>query len=68
MKTIIFTRAKLIFNGDIQFQLRENDLIQILDGFCVERIDRVYYSIPNNSQEVYLVTKDLGNEYPTVER
>lgn len=73
MRTLIFTkvvnpleRSRLIFVGDIQFQLRAGDLIEVLEGFCVEPIDRVYYSIPDNQQEVHLKTTDSNAEYPTV--
>lgn len=59
-------KARCIFNGDIPFQVRGGDYIQVLKGFCVERVDRVYYSIPDNSQEIHLVTDDRRNEYPTV--
>ena len=58
--------SRCIFRGDTLFQLRAGDQIQVLDGFCVEKVEYVYYSIPHSSQEVHLTTCDAGKEYPTV--
>lgn len=60
-------RPRCIFSGDVPIQLRAGDQLQVLEGYCVERVEYVYYSIPDNSQEVHLVTSDPRKEYPTVE-
>lgn len=78
MKTLVYTawkahspddsgKPRCIFNGDVPHLLRAGDQIVVKDGFCVEKIDRVYYDLINNTQEVHLVTSDINNEYPTVD-
>lgn len=61
-----FSKARCIFRGDIPHLLRADDMVVVLDGFCVERVKYVYYDIPTNTQEVHLATYDVGREYPTV--
>jgi hypothetical protein len=77
MKTKIYTRpvydydpnrckkAKLVFDGDLAFQFRREDGVVIVPGGIIERVDYVSYSIPDNEQEIHLVTTDEENIYPS---
>jgi len=60
-------RPKLIWVGDVPHLLRAGDMIQVVEGFCVETVDYVYYDLNEDSQEVHLVTMDSGNEYEECE-
>lgn len=59
-------RARCIFNGDLPHLFRAGDHIVILEGYAVATIDHVYYNIPNQTQEIGIVSVDRAHEYPTV--
>lgn len=62
----IYAKSRCIFNGKV-YQVPSIDMgIVIADGFCVERIEHIYYSIYNNTAEIRIASMDLDMAYPTV--
>lgn len=62
----IYSPARCIWQGKLPHLFRKGDSIQVLDGFCSETVADACYSIPENSQEIRLETRDSMHEYPTV--
>lgn len=59
-------RSKCIWAGEIHAIPNKDTGIVIRDGFCVEYIEHVYYSLHNNTVEIQLKTTDPNNEYGVV--
>lgn len=77
MKTTIWTSwgmsnfreavsPKCIFNGDLSFIPRKGDEIQIKEGYSLEHVSNVSYSIPRNCIEIHVETSDYNNDYKEV--
>jgi hypothetical protein len=59
-------QPRCIWRGELTHLFRAGDMVQVLEGYCVETVAHVYYGIPDNSQEIHLTTSDPAREYPTV--